>query len=101
MYFLVLLAASPDATGTPPEHEPFIDALIQRKLVLLGGPLDSEATVAAYVLRCDSLADARDVVADDPLVSSGTVTATVLPWELVGVDLQMIDPAVVVGDGGS
>ena len=42
----------------PPEHEPFIDSLIEREMVLLGGPLEGASSVG-YVLRCGSLADAR------------------------------------------
>ncbi|WP_324276797.1 hypothetical protein [Blastococcus brunescens] len=41
------------------------------------------------------------MVTEDPLVSSGAMTATVLEWELVGVDVRLIDPALVVGDGPS
>jgi hypothetical protein len=35
------------------------------------------------------------------LLSSGGVTETVLPWDLVGIDPRLIDPGLVVGDGGS
>jgi uncharacterized protein YciI len=97
VYFLVLLTEEPEAIGPPPEHEPFIDALIERELVLLGGPLGSGGA-AAYVLRCGSLADARAVVAEDPLVRSGAMTATISGWELLGVDVRLIDPGLVVGD---
>ncbi|MGY1803818.1 hypothetical protein ACI78T_11110 [Blastococcus sp. SYSU D00922] len=96
MYFLVLLAASSAAPATPPEHEPFVDSLIDRRLVLLGGELGAGGHAAAYVLRCDSLDVARAVVATDPLVASGTVTASVAPWDLVGIDPDLVDPALVV-----
>ncbi|WP_344688146.1 hypothetical protein [Blastococcus jejuensis] len=95
MYVFVQLAERPDFRGEPPEHEPFVDSLVERQLVLLGGSLGSDA--AAYVLRCDSLAAARAVVAEDPLVSSGAMTATVTAWDLVGVDLRLVEPDLVVG----
>jgi hypothetical protein len=53
------------------------------------------------VLRCSSLEEAQAVVATDPLVNSGSVTVAVAEWDLVGIDARLIDPAPVVGDGGS
>jgi uncharacterized protein YciI len=97
VYFLVLLTDRADAPAQPPDHEPFVDSLVERGLVLLGGPLEPGG--AAYVLRCGSLAEARAVVAEDPLVTSGAVTATVAPWDLVGIDPRLVDPDLVVGGG--
>jgi uncharacterized protein YciI len=92
---LVLLTERPDAAGPVPEHEPFIDSLIQRRLVLLGGPIDGTPSVG-YILRCASLDDASAVVATDPLVSSGAFNAAVAEWDLVGIDPRVIDGDVVV-----
>ncbi|MGY1836263.1 YciI family protein [Blastococcus sp. SYSU DS0510] len=96
-YFLVLLTAAPGGEAPLPDHEAFVDSLVDRQLVLLGGPLGEGD--AAYVLRCASLDEARDVVAADPLVTSGACTAAVTPWDLVGVDLRLVDPDLVVDDG--
>ncbi|MGY1723353.1 YciI family protein [Blastococcus sp. SYSU DS0533] len=96
-YFLVLLTAAPGAGARRPDHEAFVDSLVDRQLVLLGGPLGEGD--AAYVLRCGSPEEARDVVAADPLVVSGACTAAVTPWDLVGVDLRLVDPDLVVDDG--
>ncbi|MCF6746342.1 hypothetical protein E9529_19105 [Blastococcus sp. KM273128] len=96
-YFLVLLTAAAGAGAPRADHEAFVDSLVDRRLVLLGGPLGEDD--AAYVLRCGSPAEAQDVVAADPLVASGARTATVTRWDLVGVDLRLVDPDLVVDDG--
>jgi hypothetical protein len=100
MYVLVLLSGQSGFVGPEPEHEPFIDSLIDRQLVLLGGPIGDGDTVAGYVLRCDSLDDARAVVATDPLVASGACAATLARWDLAGIDRRLIDPDLVVVDDG-
>jgi hypothetical protein len=96
VYFLVLLTERPGQAEALPEHEPFIDSLIARELVLLGGSFEGAPSVG-YVLRCASLADARAVVATDPLVSSGAFDASVAVWDLVAIDPRQVDPALVVG----
>jgi hypothetical protein len=99
-YFVVLLqpvAGGPD----PPEHDPFVDSLLARNLVLLGGPLAlaPAGADAAYVLRCGSLSEAREIVADDPLVTSGSRRAEVVEWELVGINPEAIDAELVLRPG--
>jgi uncharacterized protein YciI len=93
MYFLVLLQdLHPDHAV---DHEPFIDSLIARNVILLGGGFDDPPRPgigAAYVLRHDSLAEAEATVATDPLVRSGAVIATVTAWDLVGINAAAIDP---------
>jgi uncharacterized protein YciI len=96
VYFLVLLQDL--RTDRTVDHEPFIDSLIERNLILLGGPFvdEPEAGVeSAYVLRCETRAEAEAIVATDPLVSSGAVTATVSTWDLVGINTGAIDPDLV------
>jgi hypothetical protein len=92
-YFLVLLRERAETAGEI-DHEPFIDSLVERNLVLLGGgftepPLDGVA--AAYVLRCGTRTEAEAVVATDPLVASGACTATVTGWDLVGINTAAVD----------
>jgi uncharacterized protein YciI len=104
VYALVLLTDHPQPGEWAAQHDSFVDSLVERRLVLLGGPLTeagSGGPHAAYVLRCASLADAQEVVATDPLVSSGAATAAVLPWDLVGIDPRIIDPDLVVGKPGA
>lgn len=94
MYFLVLLRDAPDAPTDVPDHEPFIDLLISRHAVLLGGPFEPEpvaGTSAGYVLRCSDLAEAEQIVAGDPLVSSGAYLPSIVAWDLVGIDPEAID----------
>ena len=101
-YVLVLLRPGGNADDEPlyaEAHEQFIDSLIERNLVLLGGGF-AEATVGgadgAYLLRCGSLEEARELVATDPYVSNEVVRASPVVWELVGINPDAIDAAVVL-----
>ena len=95
-YVLVLLE---EVEGGQPvaenAHEEFVDSLIARNLVLLGGELELGRAFAAYVLRA-SLADAESIVAEDPLVVAGVAQPRLVPWELVGVNPDAIDEALIV-----
>ena len=89
-----MLRDAPGRTGDEPDHEPFIDSLVDRNVILLGGPFDGEPVAgisAAYVLRCRDIDEARAVVATDPLVAARAVVATVTRWDLVGINLDAID----------
>jgi hypothetical protein len=50
---------------------------------------------AAYVLRCGSVEEAREIVATDPFVSNDVARPEPVVWELVGINPEAIDPAVV------
>jgi uncharacterized protein YciI len=94
VYFLVTLTNSGSSGASRPDHEPFIDSLIKRHQVLLGGRLTAPSgptPVAAYVLRCGSLIEAEGLAAADPLVSQGAAVPTVTEWELVALDLLAVD----------
>ncbi len=85
-YYLVWLRP----TGRPaPDHEPFVESLIERDAILLGG---SVGGATAYVLRCADRAEADRIVATDPLVTSGAATPVVDEWHLVGINVRAIDP---------
>jgi uncharacterized protein YciI len=101
VYVLVLMNEVPDAeAATLPEdaHERYIDSLIARKLVLLGGSFAGRvgAATAAYVLRCDSIRAAREIAADDPLAAAGAVKLEYVEWQLVGIDPSAIEPSLAV-----
>lgn len=101
MYFLVLLGDPAGQPEGPVDHEAFIDSLIARNAVLLGGalaepPASAPGVWAAYVLSCGSLDEARAIVATDPLITDAGVTATVTPWELVAVNPAAVSPELVV-----
>jgi hypothetical protein len=90
------------AADPPPttDHESFIDSLIQRHAVQLGGAFEGDplpGVNAAYVLRCASLDEAWAIVAQDPLVTSGAATAAVVRWNVVGIDLAAIDSELAIG----
>jgi hypothetical protein len=96
LYVLVLLRHAADAAA--PEHASFVDSLIERKLVFLGGALAPAVgdLEIAYVLRCSGVEEAEAIVADDPLVRSGAFRAECIEWRLVGIDLDVVDPGLVV-----
>jgi hypothetical protein len=97
-YYLVLLQPVAGA-GPSPDHEPFIDWLLARNLVLVGGELDPPPfeVEAAYVLSCGSFDEAQDLVARDPLVSSGCMLADVVEWRLVGLNPAAVEPELRLG----
>jgi uncharacterized protein YciI len=97
VYVLVLLQNGKNAGEEAlhaEAHERFIDGLIERHAVLLGGSFAPAAgdAGAAYVLRCGGLEEARAAAAEDPLVAHGVVRAECVEWELVGIDPDAIDP---------
>ena len=99
-YVLVLLRPGPSVDAHDrwaEDHRKFVDSLIRRNLILLGGGLTGAADLqAAYVLRAAGAEEAAAVAADDPFVRHGVVEPVPLPWELVGINPEAIDPASVV-----
>jgi uncharacterized protein YciI len=96
-YVLVTLHPTRDAAqrhSHQAAHERFIDSLIERHLVLLGG--DFAAPVggadAAYLLRCADLDEAWALSREDPLVREGLFEAEAVEWRLVGIEPEAIDP---------
>ncbi len=95
-YFLVLLNDT-GATVEPPdgEHERFIEELIARNLILLGGDFGEPAddgVVGAYVLATDSRAEALELAHQDPLVLAGARACSVVEWQLVGINTGALKP---------
>jgi uncharacterized protein YciI len=96
-YFLVALKEGPVHAEEPrlaDAHVEFIDSLIERRLVFLGGDFSRpvEGIAAAYVLSCDSIAEAAAIAAEDPYSLHGVYTAETVEWDLVGIDPSLIDP---------
>jgi uncharacterized protein YciI len=79
-------------------HVRFIDSLIERNLVLLGGGFAEavDDADAAYVLRCGSVEEAREIVATDPFVINDVARPEPVVWELVGINPDAIDAAAVL-----
>jgi uncharacterized protein YciI len=95
-YVLVLLERGPNAGDQElhqAAHEDFIDSLIERHAILLGGSFGEDVGEAdgAYVLRCVGVEEAGAIAANDPLVVNGVVRARCVEWELVGIDPEAID----------
>jgi hypothetical protein len=93
MHVLVLLRELPGADAAAVDHEPFVDDLINRDLVVLGGGFSTPpfpGVFAGYLLSCDSLDTAGEIIAEDPYVTSGACEAVVTEWDLVGLDGDLI-----------
>jgi uncharacterized protein YciI len=96
-YFLVMLDELSSASAREAhlaEHEHFVDSMVARNLVLLGGEFDEKvgASYAAYVLAADGTAAAMAIAADDPLVRHGHVSPHVVEWCLIGINRRAIAP---------
>jgi uncharacterized protein YciI len=102
VYFLVVITDAGRPDSSMPDHEPFVDLLIERRQVLLGGRLVTQSpgspAIAAYVLRCESLAEAERLAAADPLVEIGGASSTVTQWDLVALDLRAVESGTAVLD---
>jgi uncharacterized protein YciI len=100
-YFLVALKEGPAHADEPRHadaHVEFIDSLIERRLVFLGGDLSEpiDGIDAAYLLRCDSLEEARAIATGDPYAVHDVCEPEVVEWRLVGIDPRLIDPDLTV-----
>ena len=99
-YYLVLLTrtenAKPDEVSNP--HEPFVDTMIQEKVVVLGGDFvgDVGGAEGGYLLNTDTRAETEAWVGKDPLVSSGAYTARIVEWDLVAVDPAAVEPSDII-----
>jgi uncharacterized protein YciI len=99
-YFLVVLKAGLSVDEEPKHadaHVAFIDSLIERRLVFLGGdfsePVDGIA--AAYLLRCGSIEEAEAVAAEDPYAIHDVYETETVEWQLVGIEPELIDSNLV------
>jgi hypothetical protein len=96
MHVLVLLRElSGGGDAADVDHAPFIDDLIERDLVVLGGAFVAPplpGVFAGYLLRCSDVTTAEEILADDPLLTSGACEAIVTEWDLVGLDPDFADP---------
>jgi hypothetical protein len=66
--------------------------------VLLGGAFTAPAAdaFAAYVLRCDGADAARAIASQDPFALHDVVRPECVEWNLVGINPEAIDQAIVV-----
>jgi uncharacterized protein YciI len=100
-YVLVILRGGANAEGEQahaPAHERFINSLIERNLVLLGGAFARaiDDVYAAYVLRCSGVEEARAIAAEDPFVVHEVVRPECVDWKLVGINPDAIEASAVV-----
>jgi uncharacterized protein YciI len=100
-YVLVILrrgGSAEDERLHAEAHERFIDSLIERNLVLLGGGFAEsiDDADAAYLLRCSGVEEARQIAATDPYAVHDVVRPEPVIWELVGINPDAIDAAAVL-----
>ena len=62
-----------------PEHAAFMDALVDSRFIVLGGPLPDQQRVVLAV-ESDSEEDARAVLAQDPWSGTHLVVGSVEEW---------------------
>ena len=99
VYYLVLLHPGEAASDADLDarHETFIDDLIRRNEILLGGNLlPREDPPAAYLLVTDSRAQAEEVVGDDPYVRADVFRPRILEWRLVAINPEAVDERLVL-----
>jgi uncharacterized protein YciI len=97
VYVLVLFRAGSrlrDREQHAGEHEGFVTTLIEHNHVLLGGDFVPPVSDlhAAYVLRCASVTAALEIAARDPLFASRVYEPHAVEWDLVGINLEAIEP---------
>ena len=63
------------------EHAAFMDALVERGFLVLGGPLADEHRVA-HVIEAESEDEVRATLAEDPWSGTHLNVATIDPWTL-------------------
>jgi hypothetical protein len=89
-YFVVLRRSGPEwRPGMPLEEQPgwdehatFMDGLVDKGFVLLGGPLTGDETRALLVVRADDEKTVRRILADDPWHESHLVVASIDEWTI-------------------
>jgi hypothetical protein len=63
------------------EHAAFMDDLVERGFILLGGPLDGQVRVV-HVVEAGSPDEIRSTLAADPWSESHLVIESIEPWTL-------------------
>jgi uncharacterized protein YciI len=73
-----------------PEHVDFINALLDRGFLLLGGPIgDGNPYRAMVIVNAESEAEAASCLADDPWRTAGVLElATIDRWNVLAGELE-------------
>jgi uncharacterized protein YciI len=81
------------------DHIEFIGTMTAANVILLGGGFETpvEGAEAAYLLRVASQAEAEAWVSKDPWVQNDVFRPRIIAWNLVGIALGAIDPALTGG----
>ena len=79
-------------------HTDFIEGLIKQNRILLGGAFATRAgdVEAAYVLRAGDVDEARTIAEADPFATAGVCRPECRRWELIGINPDAVDEALVV-----
>ena len=79
-------------------HTDFIEGLIKQNRILLGGTFATSGgdVEAAYVLRARNVDEARIIAEADPFATAGVCRPECRRWELIGINPDAVDEALVV-----
>jgi uncharacterized protein YciI len=88
MFHLVLSQSGPDWKRSEPlegqsgwrEHAAFMDELVERGFIVLGGPVPNHRVV--HAVEAESEEDIRSTLARDPWSNSHLVIASIEPWTI-------------------
>ena len=88
-YLVVVVRSGPEYDHAKPleeqsgwtEHAAFMDGLVERGFIALGGPLADEHRVV-HVIEAESEDEVRATLAEDPWSGTHLAVATIDPWTL-------------------
>lgn len=63
-------------------HAAFMDGLVDRGFIVLGGPLDDDGRVV-HAVQAESAGEVRATLADDPWSETHLQVETVEPWTIL------------------
>jgi len=89
MFLVIVRRSGPEYDHSRPleqqsgweEHAAFMDGLVERGAIVLGGPLFDEQRVA-YAFEAESEEAIRETLAQDPWSGSHLVIETIDPWTI-------------------
>jgi len=88
MFHVVILQSGPDWKADEPleaqsgwqDHAVFMDGLVDRGFIVLGGPMGERRAV--HAVEASTIEDVRTTFARDPWAGSHLVVESVCPWEI-------------------
>jgi len=80
-----------------PVHRQYAARLLAEGKLVTGGPF-SDGSGALFIYEAATLEDAETLVRNDPYVAGGAIAShEIVPWEMVGVNVDLLRPASAAG----